>query len=84
MQHEHDKPLPIDQGSDSLDNDVQCPTCKSKFTEFVLVAIRDISDRVTVKCNCLDCNSRWKFDKLLDGAHVAVNTGPLIEKRGAE
>jgi len=48
-------------GKATQDGILKCPRCKSMKTEYVEVQTRSADEPTTKKCNCNDCDYRWKF-----------------------
>ena len=48
-------------GKKNEDGILKCPRCKSMKTEYVEVQTRSADEPTTKKCNCTNCDYRWKF-----------------------
>ena len=48
-------------GKKNEDGILKCPRCKSMKTEYFEVQTRSADEPTTKKCNCTNCDYRWKF-----------------------
>lgn len=48
-------------GKNTEDGILKCPRCKSMKTQYIEVQTRSADEPTTKKCNCNNCDYRWKF-----------------------